>query len=219
LMGATAAAVTVVVMSPGDGPRVTPLREEKTKQEQRGDRDEDAGPGTRWLVSPAPRSRPSARRTERARSKRARDRERSARRRGRPAVRPRVREHERTRRARSGNPRRPRGRTTPSLPLAVPAPGPGSAPPSKPPASAESAPPEQTGTQPSSVPETVAMPEPRAVEIEIEDGELETDLDRVHSHGGHVRLRVRSDQFVVIESRPAERDCSSSTRSPAKSSR
>jgi hypothetical protein len=199
LMGATAAAVIVVVMSPGDGPRVTPLREEKTKQERRGDRSEDASPGTRWLVAPAPRSRLPARRIERARSKGARDRERPARRRGRPAAKPRARKYERTRRARSRNPRRPRGRTTPSLPLAVPAPGPASAPPSKPPASAEPARPGQPATQLSNTPETATTSEPRPTKIEIEDGELETELDRVHAQDGRVRLHIHSDQFVVVE--------------------
>jgi hypothetical protein len=49
------------------------------------------------------------------------------------------------------------------------------------------------------MPETASEPEAPPVEIEIEDGELETELDRVHSHDGRVRLLIRSDQFVVVE--------------------
>jgi hypothetical protein len=54
-------------------------------------------------------------------------------------------------------------------------------------------------TQLSSTPSTTAGAETPPVEIEIEDGELESEVDRVHSHGGHVRLHIRSDQLVVID--------------------
>jgi hypothetical protein len=49
------------------------------------------------------------------------------------------------------------------------------------------------------MPESAKTPEAHGVEIEIEHGELETQLDRIHSHGGHVRLRIRSDQTVLVE--------------------
>jgi hypothetical protein len=49
------------------------------------------------------------------------------------------------------------------------------------------------------VPKTATTPEAQPVEIEIEDGELETELDRVYSRDGHVRLRIRSDQLLIVE--------------------
>jgi hypothetical protein len=36
-------------------------------------------------------------------------------------------------------------------------------------------------------------------EIEIEDGEIEDDVERVRSVDGHVRLRIRSDELVLVE--------------------
>lgn len=67
-----------------------------------------------------------------------------------------------------------------------------------PPAASGPAPTERSPTQPISPPEA-ATPETHQIEIEIEDGELETELDRFHSHGGEVRLRIRSDRFVIVE--------------------
>ena len=64
---------------------------------------------------------------------------------------------------------------------------------------AEPFPTEESDIHESSVPGTASVPEAPAVEIEIEDGEIETDLDRVRPHDGHVRLRIRSDRFVVVE--------------------
>jgi hypothetical protein len=36
-------------------------------------------------------------------------------------------------------------------------------------------------------------------EIEIEDGEIEDDVERIRSGDGHVRLRIRSDELVLVE--------------------
>jgi hypothetical protein len=41
--------------------------------------------------------------------------------------------------------------------------------------------------------------EPAIQAIEIEDGKLEDDVDRVRSSNGHVRLRIRSDELVLVE--------------------
>jgi hypothetical protein len=38
-----------------------------------------------------------------------------------------------------------------------------------------------------------------AQEIEIEDGELEDDVKRVKSADGHIRLRIRSDELVLVD--------------------
>jgi hypothetical protein len=36
-------------------------------------------------------------------------------------------------------------------------------------------------------------------EIEIEDGEIEEDVERIRLSDGHLRLRVRSDEAVLVE--------------------
>jgi hypothetical protein len=66
-------------------------------------------------------------------------------------------------------------------------------------AAAEPAPAEQGGTQPSSTGENATTNGARPVEIEIEGREFKTELNPAHSHDRHVRLRNRSDQFVVVD--------------------
>lgn len=91
--------------------------------------------------------------------------------------------------------------SAPAPPSHVATPDPGPAPPLlvTPLVAAEPFPTEESDIHESSVPGTASVPEAPAVEIEIEDGEIETDLDRVRPHDGHVRLRIRSDRFVVVE--------------------
>jgi hypothetical protein len=67
-----------------------------------------------------------------------------------------------------------------------------------PPAAIELAPAEESDIRPSSTPEAPSTPEP-AIELEIRDGELEPDLDRVYAKDGRVRLRVRSDEPVIVD--------------------
>jgi hypothetical protein len=72
-----------------------------------------------------------------------------------------------------------------------------------PPASAGPGSDDGPAIQPSSPvndPPSKASPvEAAAWEIEIEDGEIEDDLDRVHARNGQVRLRIRSDEPVLVE--------------------
>jgi hypothetical protein len=206
LLGATAAIVIAVLVSHGDGPRVAPLREETAKRENA--RDEGAGP--RWLIDP--HSRPHPRRTERRHKRRARDREQRTRRGGHRAAKPRGRKHELPRRVRVTNPGPLRGRAAPSSPLAVPAPSPSPSSPvavpapapaptllTTPPAAIELAPAEESDIESSNTPETASTPEAHSIDIEIKDGELESQLDRVHPQDGRVRLRIRSDELVIVD--------------------
>jgi hypothetical protein len=195
LVGAAALAVVIFLLSQGsDGPRVTPLREEAPRQARER---ADAEPLTRFHPPvPVPGTGPGERRAER---KPARDRDMSSRRRATTGG-ARVKPRKRTRRARSNRPLRP--------PAAQPAPSPRSnepqpvsapTPPSAPSPAAAPSP-----TQPPTIPTKAPPADPRPVEaaiqeIEIEDGELEDDVERVRSSDGHVRLRIRSDELVLVE--------------------
>jgi hypothetical protein len=197
LIAATAATVEVVLVSQGsDGTRVTPLREETTKQEQRRKPADDAG--NLRLVTPAARSQATAGRIDGVHGRRARKQKRAARQDRGGAGKPRVRQYKRAPRSRSGNSGPPRGRIALPLPLAVPT---AAAPTAvnMPAAAAEPAPAEQGGTQPSSTGEKATTNGALPVEIEIEGREFKTELNPAHSHDRHVRLRNRSDQFVVVD--------------------
>jgi hypothetical protein len=83
--------------------------------------------------------------------------------------------------------------------VAVPAPAPAPLVLTTPPAAIEVAPAEESDIRPSSTPDTPSTPEALAVEVEIRDGKLEPDLDRVYAQDGRVRLRVRSDEPVIVD--------------------
>ena len=209
LVGAAVAIVVAVVVSRADN-HVTPLREETPKPEKRSEPGEQAGPIRPWL-KPVPRSR-AARRRERRHGKQVRERKRHARREGRPATKPRPGRRAKRVRVRLTRPAPRRRRTgappplavsTPGpalvAPLAVPAPDPGPIALDEPPAAVEPAASAESTVQPSSPPETAPTPGADAVAIEIEDGKLETDIDRVYPRDGRVRLLVRTDELLVVD--------------------
>jgi hypothetical protein len=43
------------------------------------------------------------------------------------------------------------------------------------------------------------VPETPPVEVQIEDGDLESEPERIQASDGRVRLQVRSDRFVIVE--------------------
>jgi hypothetical protein len=83
--------------------------------------------------------------------------------------------------------------------VATPAPDPAPLVLTTPPAAIEFAPAEESDIRPSSTPETSPTSEAPAVEIVIRDGELGPDLDPVYAEDGRVRLRVRSDEPVIVD--------------------
>jgi hypothetical protein len=202
LIGALAVtAIVVLVSQAGDDIRATPLRDDTKKPQQRSQQGQEAGPSVPSVVtlSPRSRSRSTARRGARERSRRARNRRHAAGTGGSPLAVRDVRNDDRPRHSRPWNPEPPKGRAVPPSPPALPAPAHGPPSLSTPAAPAGPAPPKHAGPQPSNTPETVPAPKPHPVEIAIEDGELESELDRVHPIDGHIRLRIRSDQLVIVE--------------------
>jgi hypothetical protein len=200
LFGAVAATVLIVLTSHGSDGARGPLRQEPTKQDQRRERGEEGVRlGTPWLATPGPSSRPVARRTVRRVWGRLKGRrhELPALRGSRRTGKPRVRRHERIPSA--GSRDRAPSRRAPVAPPPVADQAPGPSLPSTPATTAEPRPTQQGETQPSAVPLSPPPPESRAVEIQIEDGELEDEPERIYAQGGHVRLRVRSDQLVVVD--------------------
>jgi hypothetical protein len=209
LVGAAVAIVIAVLVSHADN-EVTPLREETPKPEKRDGRSAHAGQITPWL-KPLPRSRAHRRRPG-GRSRQERNRKRHARNESRhakklPAARP--KERVRVRLTRPAPVRR-RSAAPPPLavsapgaalvsPLAVPASDPAPIALETPPAAVEPAAPAESSVKTGSSPETVPTPASDAVQIEIVDGELKTDLDRVHPRDGRVRLLVRTDELVVVD--------------------
>jgi hypothetical protein len=191
-VGATAATVAVVVISHGDDPKVKPLEENTAKPEHR-----PGNGGEPWFTTPDRRSLPQAPASE-ARRRRARDRSAH----GKSRTKPRGPRHEIAARSRTGGAEAPLVRNVSASPPAVARPAPASPPPSAPSVPATPAPTEeQSEREPRSTPEATPQPAPerRPVEIEIDDGELETDVDRVHPQDGQVRLHVRSDALVVVD--------------------
>jgi hypothetical protein len=199
LIVAVVAAVVILLNSKGaDGQRVTPLPEDAARHEPYGELAEPDRPTRFRPPVPVPGALLAERRTKG--KKRARNHKRSELRTASRRIR--VKRHERTRRARSNRP--PRA-------LAIPAPPPGSTappvsgptPPNATSPAARPSPTEPPAIQPSSLPK-LPPADPRPVEaaiqeIEIEGGELEDDVERVRSSDGHVRLRIRTDELLLVE--------------------
>jgi hypothetical protein len=199
LAGVAAATVLVVLVShTGNRDRVTPLREGKTSAKPRGERRSESGLETGSLIAPGIRPRPAGRPEE----GRADDRTGGSRRpQGGSAANGRVRKHEGIRPVQSTSPKEHGRRAVQPPAIAIPvaiAPSGSSAPA----APAEHTPSQRGGDQPA--PPQTATPAEDQVEIEIRDGELKTATDRIRSHGRHLTLRVRSDQFVIVEVEDSE---------------
>jgi hypothetical protein len=200
---AVAAAVLILLLSQGgDDPKVTPLRENAA---QHGTDSDGA------LAGPLTEFRPPVR------GGWGRDLTGGKPRKGKPKS-----SHRRTA-SRENGPRhelifRPsrvlpkkkshRRRIIPTPLPTIPAPQPVSAPaaPAQPPAGmvGPSSPTEAPATQPitpsNDTPDEDARPvEVAAQLIEIEDGELESDVKRVKPVDGHIRLRIRSDALLLVD--------------------
>jgi hypothetical protein len=188
-----ATAVVVLISHTGQRARVTPLRDDKTNSKPRGERSHNR-PETGWLASPRLPGIVGDR-AERGRTRRARGR---LERRNRNTARPEARKHEGIRPVQA---KRPGSRQRPAAqqpsPVATPVVSPVSAPSSGAPAPAEPTRPERSEDRPILSTSPVAN-DVDAVEIEIKDGELRAP-DRIRSDDGHLTLRVRSDQFVIVE--------------------
>jgi hypothetical protein len=195
LVGVTAATAAVVLIShTGQRERVTPLRDDKTNSKPRGERSE-ARQENGGLASPRLRSGIAGEPAQNGRTRRASHR---SHRRNRGAARPDARKHEGIRPVQSTSPGSHQSPVAqqPS-PVAVPVALPVSAPSSGHPETAEPTRPQRSQDQ------TIPSPSPAAddedaVEIEIKDGELHAP-DRIRPHDGHLTLRVRSDQFVIVD--------------------
>jgi hypothetical protein len=192
LSGVTAAAVLVILLSDGgDGPRVTPLREQ-TARETRGSDDQGAMPYENWHFAPAVEPPAHAKRRPRAKTG-----EREGR---RHELQPLAKRTDRTseRRTRPGRPSFSGGLVPvgppviPAMPPAAPAATPAPVPVAAPPAPAAGVGPQPAAVSPGSTPPGSLQ------EIRIEQGRLAGDLDRVRPQNGHLRLQVLSDEFVVV---------------------
>jgi hypothetical protein len=202
LLLAVAAAVVIMLLSRGgDDPKVTPLRENAAQHGSDGD-----GP----MAGPLTEFRPPVRGdwgSEPAAGKRGKGRHTTSTR--RTATRETGIRHERIFRPSRAFPKKKghRHRTIPAPPPSVTAPQPVSAPatPGQPPANAVApSPTEAPATQPdvpsNDTPDEDARPvEVAAQVIEIEDGEIEDGVKRVKSSDGHIRIRIRSDEFVLVD--------------------
>jgi hypothetical protein len=169
------------------------LREEKTTSKKlRGEGRKSAGSTTGRLVEPARRLPLPRRRAGEARGRAGDTAEKV-----RNAATPDVSKHEGIRPVLSTSAKtHRRASRSPALvvPLAPPPPAPSNEP---------SAAPKPTrlevGADRSGTPESKTAPGSRRVEIEIRDGELRADLDRVEPGGGYLILHVRSDELVIVE--------------------
>jgi hypothetical protein len=194
-IAAAAATVAVVLISQdGDRPRVTMLRETPTKVEQHAVQDGDLGAGNQSLDDGL-----AGDRNEHARSETGRRHElpplRSSRRTTKPV------QDVGTGGAGAVIHRPARVPAVPARPSPVPAPTPApvpASPPTLPSPSPAPAPSEKHGDNEDSAPDTPRQAG-RPIEIEIEDGELQTDIDRIHADNGHVRLHIRTDELLVVD--------------------
>ena len=205
LFVAVAAAVVILLLSQGgDDPKVTPLRENAAQHQTDGN-GSPALPLTRFRPPvPVPGARDSARAV---REHGKDDRKSSTR---RTASRENGIRHERIFRPSRAVPRKKahRRRTIPASPPGATAPQPVSAPaaPAQPPAEAggPSSPTEPPATRPKSPSNDTSDEDARPAEvatqvIEIEDGEIEDDISRVKPSDGHVRLRIHSDELMLVD--------------------
>ena len=208
LVLATALAVIAVLLARDDDPtRVTPLREETTKLPERGSKyREGPVPGIAWAAKPRQGAAAAS-----SSGKRPRNRDGAgtgghpAAREGRPTAKRHDDEGKQPRRARTPDGRPPRSPAAPPAPVA-PAPAPVSIPAGDaPPGATSPAPAPSPITQPDSEPADDAEPGPAPkaqapeIVIEIAGGKLASKLRDVRPQGGHVRLRVRSDELVIVE--------------------
>jgi hypothetical protein len=196
IAAATATVVVVLISQGGDPPHVTMLRETPTKAQQHGEQGGDDG---QWLDGPVPHSQVPAHRSERERGGRGRRHELRPQQGGSRAARP---VHEIGTGGAGSVIRRPArvpaAPVAPSpVPVPKPAPGPTSSP-ALPSPSPAPAPTEKSGGKEGSAPETKKQAG-RPIEIVIEDGELETDIDRIQADNGHVRLHIRTDELLVVD--------------------
>jgi hypothetical protein len=200
---AVAAAIVILLLSRGgDDPKVTPLRENAAQHGTDGN-----GP----LAGPLTEFRPPVRGgwgTELTGAKPRKGKHKSSTR--RTATRDHGIRHERIFRPSSVAPKRKAhgGRPILAPPPTATAPQPFSAPaaPAQPPANAvvPSSPVEAPATQPDVTSDDTPDEDARPVEaaaqlIEIEDGEIEDDINRVKSSDGHIRLRIKSDELLLID--------------------
>lgn len=203
LLVAVAAAVVILLLSQGgDDPKVTPLRENAASHGTDGN-GPMAGPLTEfrppvrggWGGDLTGGSRGEGKRKDSAR---------------RTASHHTEIKHERIFRPSRAIPRKKahRRRTIAAPAPSVTAPQPVSAPaaPAQPPANAvaPSSPTVAPATQPDIPPNDTSDEDARPVEvaaqvIEIEDGEIEDDVNRVKSSDGHIRLRIKSDELLLID--------------------
>jgi hypothetical protein len=202
LLVAVAAAVAILLLSlGGDDPKVTPLRENAAQHQTDGN-GAPALPLTRFRPPvPVPGDRDAA--TDGDRSKG--ERKSSTRRAG---SRGHGVEHERIFRPSRAAPKKKahKRRTIPSPPPSATAPQPVSAPaaPAQPPTEVPPSPIEPRATQPTRPSNDTSDEDARPVEvstqvIEIEDGELDGDVNRIKSTDRHIRLRIRSDELVLVD--------------------
>jgi hypothetical protein len=202
---AVAAAIVILLLSRGgDDPKVTPLRENAAQHGTDGN-GPLAGPLTEfrppvrggWGSVPAGGARGKAKRKSSTR---------------RTATRENDIKHERVFRPSRAvpNPKKKahRRRANPGPPPSPTAPQPVSAPvaPAQSPANAvgPSSPIEPPAAQPDVTSNDTPDEDARSVEvatqvIEIEDGEIEDDVKRVKSSDGHFRLRIRSNELVLVD--------------------
>jgi hypothetical protein len=203
LLLAVAAAVVILLLSQGgDDPKVTPLRENAAQHGTDGD-----GP----MAGPLTEFRPPVRGgwgSELTGGKRGKGKRKSSTR--RTATRENGIRHERIFRPSRAFPKKKphRRRTIPAPPPSATAPQPVSAPaaPAQPPAGVvgPSSPIETPAPQPDvpskDRPDDAARPvEVAAQVIEIEDGEIEDGVKRIKSSDGHIQLRIRSDEPVLVD--------------------
>lgn len=201
LAGVAAATVLVVLVShTGNRDRVTPLREGKTSEKPGGEGRNEPRLETGWLAPRTP-SRSAGRPGQRRGDSRGRD---SRRRRGESIAGGRARKHEGIRPVQSTSPKVPGRRTVQPPAIAFPVATEPSVPsePATQPGLTRS---QRGGDQPAA-PQTSSPPaeDQDEVEIEIEDGTLKAAPDRIRPHGRLLTLRVRSDQFVIVEVEDSE---------------
>jgi hypothetical protein len=203
LLVAVAAAIVILLLSQGgDDPKVTPLRENAASHGTDGN-----GP----MAGPLTEFRPPVRGgwgSELTGGKRGKGKRKTSSR--RTTTRDNGIRHERVFRPSRAFPKKKshRPRAIPAPPPSATAPQPVSAPalPAMAPAEAvgPSSPVDPPATQPTGPSHDRSDEDARPVEaaaqvIEIEDGEIEDDVKRVKSSDGHIRLRIRSDELVLVD--------------------
>jgi hypothetical protein len=205
VLAAALAVIAVLLSQDGDSTRVKPLREETTKVREQGSKyREGPVPGIAWAAKPRQGPPPSSSQGKRPHGGNAAGTGgHPASREGRPAARRHDDERDRRRRgpSKAGKPALP-----PAVPPAQPTPAPvpvsipagDSAPAAPDPAPAPPAV-TQLSSPPAADPKPEAAPKVQAFEIEIVGGKLADKLHDVHPKAGHIRLRVRSNELVIVE--------------------